>query len=148
MHSTESALQTLFMNTISGLKTSMKNIMKERQLSLSPMYFMILKNIHDTQNCTANYLADVTEKDKGQITRLVQELINQSFVTKMPNPTDKRSQFLELTPRGVQCYQELASADQAVLKEMRENISDEELKHFLTIGEKMLSNLNAINHKV
>ncbi|MCS7487277.1 hypothetical protein UA24_12570 [Marinomonas sp. BSi20414] len=147
MHSTESALQTLFMNTISGLKTSMKNIMKEKQLSLSPMYFMILKNIHDTQDCTANYLADVTEKDKGQITRLVQELINQSLVTKMPNPMDKRSQFLKLTPHGRQCYQELASADQAVLKDMRANISDEELKHFLTIGEKMLSNLNTINHK-
>ena len=148
MHNTESALQALFMNTIGGLKTSMKNIMKEKQLSLSPIYFLVLKNIHDTPDCTANYLADITEKDKGQITRLVQELMNQSMVAKMPNPTDKRSQFLELTPMGMACYQALASADRAVLKEMRANISNEDLTLFLAIGEKMLANLNAINHKL
>lgn len=143
----ESELQTFFINTIGGLKISMKNIMKENGLTLSPLYFMILKNIHETENCTANYLADITERDKGQVTRLIQEVVNQELVIKSPNPNDKRSQFLGLTEKGLSLYQQLAKADQAALKKMRANVSDEELKTFLDTGAKMLSNLNAINKK-
>lgn len=144
----ESELQTLFISTIGGLKTSMKNAMKKNGIPLSPLYFMVLKNIHETENCTANYLADITERDKGQITRLIQDVVNQQLVVKFPNPKDKRSQFLQLTEKGLSFYLQLAEADQAILKEMRTDVSDQELKVFLDIGTKMLSNLNAINHKV
>jgi DNA-binding MarR family transcriptional regulator len=147
MKSHESELQALLISTISGLKISMKNIMKEKGIPLSPLYFMILKRIHDTENCTANFLADVTEKDKGQITRLVKEVIEKGLVIKRPNPSDKRSQFLQLTDSGLECYGELENADKAVLKEMRSEISDEEMQLFLTVGAKMLSKLNTINHK-
>ncbi|MGO2512073.1 MarR family winged helix-turn-helix transcriptional regulator [Marinomonas polaris] len=148
MQNYESELQTLLINTIGGLKASMKNIMKEKGLPLSPLYFMILKHIHETENCTANYLADITERDKGQVTRLVQEVVNQELVIKTQNPHDKRSQFLLLTEKGLGFYQQLAKADKAVLKEMRADVSDEELKKFLEIGAKMLTNLHAINDKV
>ncbi|MCW8355804.1 MAG: MarR family winged helix-turn-helix transcriptional regulator [Marinomonas sp.] len=143
----ESELQALFMHTITGLKISMKNIMKDKALSLSPLYFMLLKTIHDTENCTANYLADATERDKGQITRLVKEMMQQGLVQKQPNPHDKRSQFLQLTESGLGCFEQLAIADQAVLKEMRANVSDDELTTFLEIGNKMLQNLHKINGK-
>ena len=68
---------------------------------------MILKHIHETENCTANYLADITERDKGQVTRLVQEVVNQELVIKTQNPHDKRSQFLLLTEKGLGFYQQL-----------------------------------------
>ncbi|QUX94823.1 MarR family transcriptional regulator [Marinomonas sp. CT5] len=141
----ELELQSLFMDTIGGLKTSMKNTMKGNGLTLSPLYFMILKQIHETENCTANYLADTTGRDKGQVTRLVQEVMNQELVIKCPNPNDKRSQFLLLTDKGLNLYHQLAAADLAILKGMRANVSDDELQIFLKIGTKMLNNLDAIN---
>ena len=147
MHNYESELQSLFINTIGGLKTSMKDTMKEKGLQLSPLYFMVLKQIHDIDNCTAHHLAESTERDKGQITRLVNEVMDHGYVIKTPNPNDKRSQFLQLTDRGLECYQQLASADHAILTKMRTDISDEELKKFLEIGKKMLANLNSINCK-
>ena len=143
----ESELQSLFISTISGLKTSMKDIMKEKGLLLSPLYFMVLKQIHDIENCTAHHLAESTERDKGQITRLVHEVMDHGYVIKTPNPNDKRSQFLQLTDKGLECYQQLASADHAILAEMRADISDDDLQKFLGIGQKMLANLNAINNK-
>mgnify|MGYP003624540640 FL=1 len=147
MKNHESELQTLLISTINGLKISMKSIMKEQGIPLSPLYFMILKRIHNTENCTANFLADVTEKDKGQITRLVKEVIAEGLVIKRPNPNDKRSQFLQLTDNGLACYMALENADKAVLKEMRSEVSDEELQQFLSVGAKMLTKLNAINYK-
>lgn len=148
MHNYESELQSLFMNIINGLKISMKATMKEKGLLLSPLYFMLLKQIHDTQNCTAHHLAESTDRDKGQITRLIKEIIRQGFVTKHPNPNDKRSQFLQLTNKGLECYQQLAYADETILKKIRADISDAELKKFLEIGTKMQSSLNAINRKI
>lgn len=147
MHNYESELQSLFINTISGLKTSMKDTMKEKGILLSPLYFMVLKQIHDIGNCTAHHLAESTERDKGQITRLVHEVMDHGYVIKTPNPNDKRSQFLKLTDKGLECYQQLASADHAILAKMRADISDDDLQKFLGIGQKMLANLNAINHK-
>jgi DNA-binding MarR family transcriptional regulator len=147
MRNYELELQSLFINTVSGLKTSMKGTMKEKGLLLSPLYFMILKQIHDIENCTAHHLAESTERDKGQITRLVNEVMDHGYVIKTPNPNDKRSQFLQFTNKGLECYQQLASADHAILAKMRADISDDDLQKFLGIGQKMLANLNAINNK-
>ena len=89
----ESQLQQIFMQTIIGLQRSMKQTMKRQQLSLTPLSFLMLKSIHDTAECTAHSIAEMTYKDKGQITRLLKELIDQELIEKHPNPKDKRSQI-------------------------------------------------------
>lgn len=141
----ESDLQKTFIQIIYGLKTAMRNTMKEKDVTLSPLYFMMLKGMHEIENCTAHNLTEFTQRDKGQVTRLIKELIAQDFVRKKANPSDKRSQFLYLTEKGLACYLELQAADNEALTFMRSQISDKELQKFLSVGQKMVANLKTYN---
>jgi len=141
----ESQLQQIFMQTIIGLQRSMKQTMKRQQLSLTPLSFLMLKSIHDTAECTAHSIAEMTYKDKGQITRLLKELIDQGLIEKHPNPKDKRSQILTLTEQGESVFEALQQADYATLNALKTGLTDEELSQFLTIGQKMIQNMNEFN---
>lgn len=143
----ESQLQQMFMQTIRGLQRSMKQTMKLQQLSLTPLSFLMLKTIHDTAECTAHSIAEITNKDKGQITRLLKEVIDQGLIEKHPNPKDKRSQILTLTEQGKSAFKTLQRADYAALNALKAGLTDEELNHFLTIGQKMIHNINEFNAK-
>lgn len=54
--------------------------------------------------------------DKGQITRLVKELVSKGLVDKVANPNDKRSQFLTLSEQGEECFKRLQDFDFMILK--------------------------------
>ena len=141
MEGYQSELQNMFIQILGGLKHSMTEHLKAQGLELSPLHFIVLRSIHHIESCTSNALADYLRKDKGQITRLVKELVGKGLVEKVANPNDKRSQFLILSEQGSACFKGLQEFDFVTLANMREGISDAELAQFLSIGEKMAANL-------
>lgn len=141
MRKLDTDLQNIFMNVIKEVKKSMLCAIKEKELDISPIHFMVLKDIYNIENCTALSLAEKADKDKGQITRLVKDLISKDLVIKEQNPNDKRSQFLKLTNAGLDCYQQLSTVHNHIFALLSQDISDEDLALFLTLGDKMVNNL-------
>ena len=70
------------------------------------MHVRVLKVIGKSNASTAKEIAELFKRDKAQITRLINQLIDQGIVQRKPNPDDKRSQLLELTSSG-QALQEI-----------------------------------------
>jgi len=140
-----SELQHVLLSVIRGFKKSISGVIKENNVPLSPVHYLILRSIYHLDKCTAITLAEKADKDKGQITRLVKDLITQNYVTKTPNPTDKRSQYLSLTPSGKQCFELLHNKHDEILDVMAEGLDAQELEQFINIGQKMLENLKRKN---
>ncbi|AEF55702.1 MarR family winged helix-turn-helix transcriptional regulator [Marinomonas posidonica] len=147
MSQLESKLQLMFIHTINALQQSMKQTMKHHQLKMTPLSFLMLKTVHDTAECTAHSIAEITYKDKGQITRLLKEVIDQGLIERHPNPKDKRSQILTLTEQGETVFTTLQQADYAALNALKTGLTEEELNDFLIIGQKMIHNINEFNAK-
>ena len=137
----ELELQNTFIQIVGSLKRSMTQVMKEQGLDLCPLHFMVMRNIYEVKDSTPNSLAVYFRKDKGQVTRLVNGLVKQALVEKIPNPNDKRSQLLALTAKGQDCYKVLQASDLKMLKGMKAGISDDELAQFVLTGQKMVANL-------
>ncbi|MEC8080200.1 MAG: MarR family transcriptional regulator [Pseudomonadota bacterium] len=116
--------------------------MNDSDIPLSPLYFIILKMIHDYPNCTPMLIAHRCGRDKGQVTRLVKELESQAMVERFPNPEDKRSFFLRLTEQGKTCFGKLERYDIDALEAMTHGLTDEQLQHFLDIANIMSENLS------
>jgi DNA-binding MarR family transcriptional regulator len=138
----ERDIQTALIGIISGLKHAMRYAMNDSDIPLSPLYFIILKMIHDHPNCTPMLIAHRCGRDKGQVTRLVKELESQSMVERFPNPEDKRSFFLRLTEQGKTCFGKLERYDIDALEAMTHGLTDEQLQHFLDIANIMSENLS------
>ena len=135
-------LRNMFIQLMGGMKQSLSHAMKAQGLNLSPLHFVVMHSVHHTPGCTSNALAELLKKDKGQLTRLVKDLVNHGFVKKVANPTDRRSQYIVLTEEGLESFRRLEQYDFATLESMREGISDEELAQFMSIGAKMIANMD------
>lgn len=138
---TEKDIQNAIISILFSLRRSMRYAMEHNNLSLSPLYFIILKLIHDNTSCTPQRLAELSGRDKGQVTRLIKELETQDLIRKIKNPIDKRSCFLELSEQGQRCFQTLQAHDLDALEAMTAGIDHHELELFLSIANKMADNL-------
>lgn len=71
---------------------------RAQQIALSPLHYKVLQLIHAQDPATPQLIAQLTGRDKAQVTRLLQEMEKQGMIEKRPHPTDKRSICLALTP--------------------------------------------------
>lgn len=145
MSANETQIQNALIGIVNGLKHAMRDSMSEHGITLSPLYFIVLKHIEETPQCTAITLANKLERDKGQITRLVKELESQGYIYREPNANDKRSYFIALTEPGRAHYQTLAKDDFKALQAMTLGLTDEELASFINVASTMAENLKRHN---
>ncbi|BCE01283.1 MarR family winged helix-turn-helix transcriptional regulator [Marinicellulosiphila megalodicopiae] len=124
------------------LKKSIHRQMGYLDCSLNPGDINVLKEIasHDG-NITANEIANLLNRDKAQITRILILLIKENMIEKQANPNDKRSQFLVMTNRGKAIHQQISKVDQLMLEQLGEGLSKQELQTFQNLAEKMILNL-------
>jgi DNA-binding MarR family transcriptional regulator len=110
-------------------------------LGLVPMQVRVMKVIHRRSSCTALDIANFTQRDKAQITRLINGLMEQGLIEKVPNPQDKRSQLLLLTQEGDRIQAGLSKLTMRAEQSMTEGIAEEDMQVFFTVAQKMLRNL-------
>ena len=135
------ALENLFQLSHS-LKRAIHDHVEDLGLSITPMHVRVLKVINHLPNCTAMEISQRLNRDKGQVTRLLNTLIDQSLITKQPNPNDKRSQCLVIEQQGLQIIAQIKGVDKTILKQVTADISEQELEEFNKILNKMNDNLS------
>ncbi|WEM40889.1 MarR family transcriptional regulator [Photobacterium sp. DA100] len=123
------------------IKRHMHEQIEQLDLNISPMHMRVLKIINKQQTCTAVDIAQLLNRDKAQVTRLLNELIKQTLIEKVPNPEDKRSQRLLVTSEGMEVLAHLTTIDGNMNNKMMKGISREELKEFERITGLMTENL-------
>lgn len=75
-------------------------------------------------------LAQRTEKDPANITRLLDQLERKALVRRAANPTDRRSQLLYITEGGRITARTLAPIEAAFVRHILTDITDDEIKAF------------------
>lgn len=137
----ERDIQHALISIISGLKHAMRFAMQAHNIPLSPLYFLIMKLIHEIPQCTPMLIAERSGRDKGQITRLIKELDQHQLLLRLPNPEDKRSFFIELSEKGLSCFKLLEELDMEALEAMTLGLSERQLEDFLATAIQMSHNL-------
>lgn len=136
------SLESLF-HLVHALKRQLFEQAEQLNVSLTPMHIRVMKIIDRKKPCTAIDIASFLSRDKAQVTRLVNTLIEKDLITKEPNPNDKRSQYLCVTETGTALVDEIAKIDANTMKMMTKNLSEEELSEFQRISSLMSKNLEA-----
>ncbi|GAL33377.1 transcriptional regulator MarR family [Vibrio maritimus] len=138
--SENTSLESVF-RLVHSLKRQMTEQIEQLDYDIAPMHMRVMKIITKTSPCTSIDVAHYLDRDKAQVTRLINALISQGLLVKVANPADKRSQFLELTESGLEVMTNLASIDRKVFEIMSQGINKDELEAFTGIAEKMAKNL-------
>ncbi len=102
--------------TFFTLKALMRKRLQETGLELTPEQAGLIKHLNEEQGINQRELAANLFKDVGAITRLVDALEKKGLLKRMPDPNDRRSHRLELTPAGQKKSRQIGEL-QAALKE-------------------------------
>ncbi|WOT05400.1 MarR family winged helix-turn-helix transcriptional regulator [Shewanella youngdeokensis] len=125
-------------------RAAMRSSIQAKDLGLNFMHVKCLSFINNRQSCTANDIVNFFNRDKAQIARLIKEMIENQWLTKMANPEDKRSQLLSLTEEGAELASLIAKTQMDVRKKMQTSLSEAELKEFTRIMSIINSNLQSL----
>ena len=128
-----------------ALKRNVLHRIDCESMPITPMHVRVLKVIQNHPNCTANGLAKMLDRDKAQVTRLVNTLVEQGIVSRENNPADKRSQLLVIIEGGRDLLARIEAIDQDIVTKISAQISAEELATFTKIATKMAESIESRN---
>ena len=136
------SLESLF-HLVHALKRQLHEQAEQLNLSITPMHIRVMKIIDRKKPCTAIDIASFLGRDKAQVTRLVNTLIEKDLITKEFNPNDKRSQYLCVTKSGAALVEDIVKIDANTMQMMTKNLSEEELSEFQRLSKLMSKNLGS-----
>ncbi len=142
--SDQTSLDSLF-RLVHGLKRQMYKRAEQLNLEITPMHIRVIKIIDRKQPCTAIDISSLLGRDKAQVTRLVNTMIDKGLLVRAPNPHDKRSHYLTITEAGSVVVKEIRKIHAETFQLMTENLTPDEVTDFQRIAALMANNLDGEN---
>jgi len=108
------ALESL-MSLFGSVKKALRHELQDgAEPAVAPMLLRMLQLCERHPGITQQGLAQRTARDKGQVARLVKELLDQGLLSKEDHPEDRRSHRLLPTPAGAAAVRRFEQAEAAV----------------------------------
>jgi len=134
------SLESLF-HLVHALKRQLHHKTEQLELGITPMHIRVIKIIAKQKPCTAIDIVNFLGRDKAQVTRLINTLIDKHLINKEPNPNDKRSHYLSTTTAGDTIIEAIKTIDQQIIQMMNQNLKPEEIVVFQKVSRLMAQNL-------
>ncbi|WP_437882000.1 SIP domain-containing protein [Pseudomonas sp. LRF_L74] len=125
-------------------KSYMRRAIQKAGIALPITHVRVLRGIAHIPNCTALGLSVLMRRDKAQITRVLNDLLDAALIIKHDNPQDRRSQLLELSPAGQAILQQVMALDSQATQRMSEGLQPEQMNTFIQLARHMADKLNDI----
>lgn len=128
---------------LTGCKLKQFIAFKLRQMGvpLTPEQFMLIDLLWNHGEMSQQQLADMMQKDKNSVTKLVDAIEKKGFVVRRKNRQDRRSNTLVLTENANQLKPGAKQKGIFILDQMLEGISEDELRSFLSTLRKLNKNM-------
>ena len=116
--------------------------LRDAEVPLTPEQFMLIDLLWNHGEMSQQQLADMMQKDKNSVTKLVDAIERKGFVVRKQNINDRRSNTLVLTEKANQLKPGAKQKGISILDEMLTGISQDELKGFLETLRKLNANMD------
>ena len=115
--------------------------LRQENVPLTPEQFLLIDLLWNQGSMSQQQLADQMHKDKNSVTKLVDAIERKGFVYRQQNASDRRSNTLVLTEKALELRDHAKQKGISILDEMLEDISETELRAFLSTLNKLNVNM-------
>ena len=119
---------------VHAYKKQLRADIAAQQIELPVTHIRALKGICRHPEATAQSIALRMQRDKAQITRVLNELQQSGYILKVDNPKDGRSQLLRPTAQGEQLMTQIIAAEKATVAHMTQALDQDEIAVFIRIA--------------
>ena len=116
----------LFMTNVHQLTTDLSKGVKTEDIT--PMQYKILEYIMISQSVTITEISDCMHMSLPNTSRELRKLVEKDLCEKLPDTTDRRKHYIQLTEKGITMMQEAFRKIQLEFEDRIKNLSEEELK--------------------
>ncbi|MEU9212929.1 MarR family transcriptional regulator [Streptomyces sp. NPDC048415] len=129
------------LNRISYLTSRVRQherLMALAGVSLDRAAVALLRQIADSEPMRLGELANRLAVEASHVTRQVQQLQKAGYVTRVPDPDDRRAQRIEITPTGREAIDRVREASVRGMQVALKSWSPEELRQLATLFHRMV----------
>ena len=127
-------LLDLFWHTIPPIwhaTRTLTHTIATEEYGITPSKFHALRRIVDGHQ-SVSQLADCLHVSRPNVSRTVDELVNEGFVERLPDPEDRRGVKLLLTVKGQRLFDKLHEQINSQMVDFFAHLSDEELSEVIS----------------
>lgn len=133
------SIHTLLARTAHAQRNFLRPHLKE--LGLSPGQPKVLRYLANLGPGSQRDLADYCDVDPSAISRMLDSLERGGFVVRKPNPSDRRSDWVELTGKGRTTYAAWDRQCKVIEQQMLQGFSPEERERLTEFLERAYQNV-------
>ncbi|MFN7249497.1 MAG: MarR family winged helix-turn-helix transcriptional regulator [Anaerobacillus sp.] len=115
---------------------------KEKNFPVTNEQYSIMIRLWEEDGLTQNKLATLTGRDEASVSRLINNLLKNELVTRVPHPVDKRTNLIFLSAKGKKMQIGLIEQAIKTINDISEGIEPEDMKVFLRVLDKINKNLS------
>ncbi len=135
MHTLDDSLGFQVNMAANAMKNRFNTFLKP--YGLTSEQYVIMKSIDENANISPTQLSEITFKDKTTITRMIDTLVKNGMLVRVPKQDDRRAYRIQWSSKGKSIMQEILPITEDVIEKLRSQFSAKELETFLSILEKL-----------
>jgi Transcriptional regulators len=139
----------IFQSILSGsvtetLKRPFYQVIARESIYITPEQFAILACLHRQDMVTQKTLCLMTNKDRPNVTRLLDRLEHKQLVQRIEHAYDKRIKLIRITSRGISLHDEINCLLNDMLTNAIQNIDERQFIIFQNVLLSLLKNLGMV----
>lgn len=106
----------------------------------------VLKRLYEKNQVNQKDLSERADKDQATLTKILDLLEKKQYISRTPNPEDRRSYLIDLTPQGARLVEQLTPFVETLFEKVTAGLSSEQLNMYLEVLLKLHSNLEGLDN--
>jgi len=115
--------------------------LNQKNLPITPDQFRVLTHLWQNDGCSQQELAIGSNRDRANVTRIIDILERENIVERKDHETDKRIFRIFLTKKGKDLEEDAAICGQMAIKDALKGIPKEEVDMCMKVLRKTIENL-------
>lgn len=116
-------------------------LMKDKNLPITPDQFRVLTHLWKTDGLQQSELAACTNRNRANVTRIIDILEREKVVIRQDDPNDRRVFRIYLTELGKQLEKETAECAEKSIEDSLKGVSEQDKAIAMSVLKKIITNV-------
>ena len=127
------------------LKKHMAAVFKSEGINLTAEQFLVMDALWNQGEMTQQSIAYIIQKDKNSVTQFIDNLEKKGLVQRVVDTSDRRVNNIKLSKTGMAMKDNTKKVAIEAINKILEGISEDELKAFAMVLNKVCDNVERLN---
>lgn len=130
----------------SRIKKSFFDRLQKNGINVTPEQYLVLDILWEKQSLSQQNIADIIQKDKNSVTKIIDSLEKKNLVNRIVDKKDRRINKIELTQEGLALEKITTEVAINFMNDTVKDIDNQDLDKFVEVMRKLKDNLDNIDN--